>query len=143
MFDIVAKRDIQIYDFDLHLVSALDTEHIKVFIRKGTHEGYTDTAAAWSLIGSTNVQPQHRRTSIPVGTFDPFVIEKSTRMAIYVTATNPAMRYSGGNAVGDVFASNDDLYLLEGTGKAYPFQEDGDYAPRVFNGSVRYTVLED
>ena len=140
MFDIVSKHsDVSVYDFDLHLVSS-NVEHVKIFIKDGSHKGYENDPTSWRMIGAANILPQHRRSAIPPSTFDPFIIEKGESMGVYLTVVNSVMRYSGGvNGINDVFVENDDIAILEGTGKTYPFGES--YAPRVFNGAVRYTVL--
>ena len=103
--------------------------------------GFEKDADAWQLLGSASVRPQHRRTPLPINAFEPIVIGKGDTEGLYVTLTSNHMRYSGGNKVGNVYLANDDIMVLEGTGITFPFGET--YSPRVFNGAVRYTVLDE
>lgn len=145
MFDVVAKRDVSIYSLDLHIVSPSSDEkevfQIFSLVDGGSHVGHEKDADAWQLLGSANVRPQHRRTPLPLNCFEPIVIEKGDTKGLYVTLTSNHMRYSGGNKVGNVYLANDDIMVLEGTGITFPFGEI--YRPRVFNGAIRYTVLDD
>ena len=86
---------------------------------------------------------------IPEQTFKPLTIKQGETWALYVLLSVPNLRYTTGTKIGQVFASTPELDLLEGAGAAdYPafgsgLSEFGDieytfYAPRIFNGNLRY-----
>ena len=86
---------------------------------------------------------------IPEWAFKPLTIKKGETWALYVLSSVPDFRYTMGTTIGQVFASTPELDLLEGAGAAdYPafgsgLPEFGNveytfYAPRIFNGNLRY-----
>jgi hypothetical protein len=97
------------------------------------------------------ISVEHKMTSaiIPESSFKPLTIKEGETWALYVLSSIPDLRYTMGTSIGQVFASNSELDLLEGAGAAdYPAFGSGlpayggveytFYAPRVFNGNLRY-----
>ncbi|KAL7471580.1 hypothetical protein ACHAXS_011876 [Conticribra weissflogii] len=95
---------------------------------------------------------EKKKTSaiIPDSDFVPLGLLEGETWSIYVCTNVADLRYTLGTSIGSLFTENDDLQILEGAGAADwpPFggasagivgaKEYTFYAPRVFNGIVRY-----
>eukprot|EP00559_Dactyliosolen_fragilissimus_P004589 CAMPEP_0184859064 /NCGR_PEP_ID=MMETSP0580-20130426/4093_1 /TAXON_ID=1118495 /ORGANISM="Dactyliosolen fragilissimus" /LENGTH=1298 /DNA_ID=CAMNT_0027355503 /DNA_START=285 /DNA_END=4181 /DNA_ORIENTATION=- len=150
MFDIVSGREpIIIFSLDIHLRSNGENKgqsKVKVFTKTGTHIGYENGSKLenWRLICSTVVTPEgfYKRTHIPEESFEPVTVSAKSIQSFYVTVDTPDLRYTRGTRTSDPFASNSDITILQGTGISKFFENS--WAPRVFNGFVRYsTILSD
>ena len=140
MFDITALNNITINCFDVNLGAG--TSNVAIYYKVGTHVGFTNNAAAWTLIGTApNVTSAGNNvpTSVPLNIN--VSVTTGCTVAFYVTRTTaggPLVNYTNGTAVGFVFGANADLQVKDGTGKDYPFG--ANFTPRRFNGHVYYTV---
>ena len=92
------------------------------------------------IVGSATAVPNN-----PAGTATPIPIAVNVAIAagqtaaFYITfSTGTGMNYTDGTAVGNVYSSDANISVKEGTGKAYPFGSD--YHPRIFNGIVNYSA---
>jgi len=142
MFDIVARKTIDITSLDIHTVST-NTVNVEVWTRSGSHVGHEAAGSSgWSKVVDTAVlgQGMGNRTPLPLDSFShPIRVQAGATQAMYVTLTTPDIRYSE-NEPGAVFAGNGDLDLLVGIGIKYPW---GDvFSPRAFNGVVQYQIVE-
>jgi MYXO-CTERM domain-containing protein len=135
MFEIVARDDITIDGFDVHI--ATGTQTIEVYYRAGSYSGFEGSSAGWTLAGSATVSGagQGVATSVPIDVN--LDISSGSRYAFYVTNTSGTMYYTDGGTEGSVYAQNADLFFYEGIGKAYPFGST--FRPRVWNGVIRYS----
>jgi hypothetical protein len=143
MFDVVAINQVTICWFDVNVDPG--TWDFEVYTHPGTWVGTETNAMAWTLVGSTtNVTSNATSTAAPgVPTLLPIpigvTIPAGTTQAFYVTVTNGAsMNYSGGGVVGNVFASDANIQILEGAGNPYPFVIP--FLTRNWNGTVHYVV---
>lgn len=139
MFDITAITNITINCFDVNM--DVGTSNVEIYYKMGTHVGFTNTPAAWTLLGTASVTGLG--TNIP--TYVPInvnvAVTAGCTVAFYITRTTaggPIVRYTNGTAVGFVFGSNANLQVKDGTGKDYPFG--ANFTPRRFNGTVYYTT---
>ncbi|MBK8465224.1 MAG: proprotein convertase P-domain-containing protein [Chloracidobacterium sp.] len=139
MFDITAINTISISSFEENL---LHSGNIEIYYKPGTHVGFEQTPGAWTLIGTafgvvTNGPGVATAIPLPVNV----VIPAGQTYAFYITYNDPLdqsrLIYTNGSAIGSVFASDANIQVREGTGKAYPFLNS--FAPRQFNGVVNYT----
>jgi hypothetical protein len=137
MFDIAATNAVTITSFDMNCDLAGDWE---IYYRTGTHVGNTTNAGAWTLVGSATGVPNN-----PVNTPTPIPIPVNVNIpagqtySFYVTySSGTGMNYTNGTAVGNVYSSDANISIMEGTGKAYPFG--ADYTPRIPNMNVYYTT---
>lgn len=141
MFDIVVgSNPLTITSFDLNLDRSGRIANLELYTRPGTHVGFQQTSAGWTLFDSINVVSNGDGNATPAD-FADFVAPANATTAIYLTALRSStsdFNYIDGTAVGNVAASNADLSILEGTGKAYAFSSN--FTPRVFSGTVNYTV---
>ncbi|HRD37176.1 MAG TPA: hypothetical protein PLC65_00980, partial [Bacteroidia bacterium] len=140
MFDIYANNCVTIDCFEMNFSAG--TSNVEIYTKTGTHVGFTNTAAAWTLIGTAlNVASAgvNVPTSIPINVNQ--IIATGAIRAFYITRTTlsgPTVAYTNGTAVGNTLASDANIILREGTGKEYPFSTN--FTPRQFNGRVFYTL---
>ncbi|MDO8999684.1 MAG: T9SS type A sorting domain-containing protein [Bacteroidota bacterium] len=140
MFDIQAINAITVLCFEMNL--NVGTTNMEIYTKTGTHVGFQNNAAAWTLVGNAaNVTSAgvNLPTNIPI----PLAVGIGAGLvqAFYITRTTafgPTGAYTNGTGVGNTLAFNADLILKEGTGKDYPFG--ASFAPRSFNGRVFYDM---
>ncbi len=136
MFDIEAINDVVIESFDANFANTLSLI-VAIYYKTGSHVGFEDDAAAWTLIGTTNVVTLVGGGIVPVPIDVNVSIPASQSASFYITSTvNTSMNYTNGTSVGSVFASDSNIKFKEGIGKGYPFG--GNFIPRVFNGNINY-----
>ncbi|MBC7862118.1 MAG: gliding motility-associated C-terminal domain-containing protein [Bacteroidia bacterium] len=140
MFDITAINCVTIRCFEANF--ATGTTPVEIWYRAGTHVGFTNSSAGWTLVGTAPAVAgagANLVTAIPIPVN--IVITAGATAAFYITratAAGPVMQYTNGTAVGFVFGSDANIQVKDGTGKDYPFG--GSFTPRRFNGSVFYDV---
>ncbi|MBK8465801.1 MAG: hypothetical protein IPL32_08220 [Chloracidobacterium sp.] len=138
MFDITSINSVVIKSFDEHLNN---NGNVAIWYKSGTHVGFETNSGAWTLAGIYDdvvANGPGLSTSIPIPLN--VTIPAGQTYAFYITYTEAAgsMSYTPGTSVGTVFASDANIRIKEGTGKAYPFGTS--FTPRAFNGKVHYTV---
>jgi hypothetical protein len=140
-FDIVAKNEVNILGFKIHSsVPNPDLINVEIYTKQGTHVGYDTNSNAWDLVDSfagITSMGGDQPTELPLLSQKIPVDEGETR-AFYITLVNVTnMRYTNGlQSVGDVYKEDDNLQILEGYGKSYPFGST--FQPRVWNGFIIY-----
>lgn len=137
MFDISAINCVTITQFECHMDHG--TYDMEIYYKAGTHQGFTQNQGAWTLLGiATNVvgNANGQPTLIPINLS--VVIQQGQVGAFYITSVdNPSISYTDGlGGVGDVYLSDGNLEILDGTGKSYPFNLD--FQPRTPNIIVHY-----
>ena len=91
---------------------------------------------------------------IPRSAFKPLSMKAGETWSIYICTSVADFRYTLGTSIGKTFASNSELRIMEGAGAAdWPPFGGGDpaaggveytfYAPRVFNGRLRYDYVDE
>ena len=141
-FDVIAAKDLVIFDLSIHTSSTKQVT-IEVWTKRGTFRDSQKNAKAWKRVARTTTRGQgaQQLTPLPMDAMIPVKVEADEKVAFYVTLTTAEMRYTKGRKVGQIFASNDDLSILEGAGKSYPFKTS--YVPRVWNGAIKYVLQPD
>jgi hypothetical protein len=141
MFDISATNQVTITSFDAH---PMGNTTIAIYYKAGTWNGFANSPASWTLIGSAAVTAQPTGTPTPVPVPVNITIPAGQTYAFYVTSTNTAvsLNYTDGSAVGNIFASDANISFKEGAGLEYPFTNGtgSTFTPRVWNGVIHYTV---
>jgi len=142
-FDVNALQDVEICAMDVNMYTG--TNQYQIYTKAGTHVGFEMNAAAWTLIGgpvaiTSNGTDMATPVPIPIN----LTIMAGNTGAIYFTCNRTLTpgggnRYTNGTAVGNLLASNADIEILEGTGKAWSFGSN--YKPRQFNGTLYYDVI--
>ncbi len=136
MFDVVnLVGDLTITGFDLNLEPGISD--IFIYAKSGTWVGFENDSSAWNLIDSKAVTSSGNDIATFFDVTD-FLLGGTSTTALYITAISMTMNYTDGTGVGNVFADNGDLQILEGAGKAYPFSTT--FTPRVWNGSIYYNA---
>lgn len=137
MFDIEAINGVTITCFDAALYSGT-TSTYEIYYKTGTHQGFQNNAAAWTLIGTaTGVTSNGLNvpTNIPIPVN--VTIPAGQTYAFYVTNTSGGgVNYTNGVNYANIVASNADIITYEGTGKSYPFGTN--FVTRLFNGHIHY-----
>lgn len=148
-----------------------NSAHLLIYAREGSWFGHQNNAESWPLllVNTTIHRPEgfHNRSEngpyipidskrnsaiIPKSAFTPLRMKVGDTWSFYVCSSIADFRYTLGSSIGKTFASNSHLRVMEGSGAAdYPpfmggTPESGGveytfYAPRVFNGNLRYVQL--
>lgn len=147
------------------------TAHVLVYAREGSWFGHQNNAASWThlLVNTTLSRPHdfHNRSKdgayipisvkknsaiVPRKAFTPLEMTIGDTWSLYVCTSIPDFRYTLGTSIGKTFAANPELRVMEGAGAAdYPPFHGGKpetggveytfYAPRVWNGNLRYDYV--
>ncbi len=139
-FDVSPSVDLTIDSFDVHL-STNQPATIAIYWRPGTSDGFENSAAGWTLLGTANVtaQGEGNPTPVPIGglalnagqTYGIYVDLQS-----YVSGESPVMLYTNGSN----HYSNSELSLTTFYGKGDPAFEGPTFIPRSWNGTIYYTA---
>lgn len=139
MFDIVATNAITILSFD---VSPMGNTTIEIYYKVNSWNGFANTPAAWTFIGSAPVV--FTGGFVPVDVPVNITIPAGQTYSFYVTSNTSAvsLNYSNGTAVGNVYSSDANITFLEGGGLEYPFTQGTGavYEPRIWNGNIHYCL---
>ena len=144
------------------------TAHVLVYARQGSWYGHQNSAESWThlLVNTTLSRPAvfHNRSTdgpyikidlkrrsavVPRPSFTPLEMKIGEVWSLYVCTSVADFRYSLGTKLGEEFASNSELRVMQGAGAAdwppflsgTPAAKGVDYtfyAPRLFNGNLRY-----
>jgi hypothetical protein len=140
MFDIVAKKNVIITGFDIHVNNTGINYTALVYTKMGSHNGSETNSAAWNLIQNVSnfeVRGIGNLTPLPL-LGSPLRISANSTWAFYITLTTTGMRYTNGNVTGALYKEDDNLQIFQGTGNKYPFSTKS--SPRIWNGAIKYTV---
>ena len=147
MFDIKADANhlkISTIGFNTYTNKPLD---VMLFMKDGRYRDAEYDLNEWMHIAIMTVTGQGigNVTYIPEGSFEPIMIEKWQRAAFYLFSPNgPLLVTSRGSAERTpVDIDNDDLKLFEGIGKRQPIDTGKIFSPRIFNGVIGYTTVND
>lgn len=139
MFDIVATNSVIIESFDVY---PMGNTTVEVYYKTGTWNGFANSPASWTLIGSAPVVAGPGLVALPLPIN--IMIPAGQTYAFYVTSsmTSVSLNYSNGTSIGNVFSSDANISFLEGGGMEYPFTAGTGavYQPRVWNGSIHYAL---
>lgn len=139
MFNVVATNTITLICFDVNMIG-LNTGTFEVYYKSGTYVGSQGNAAAWSMIGSSSVTSTGTNNPTPLNIPLNLVIPAGQTYGFYITnndnGSSAGVRYTNGTSAS--LASNANVSIEGGVGKAYPFA--ADYNNRRFNGTLHYAV---
>lgn len=140
MFDIWPRDHLVLFGMGIH-TSAEERTTVEVWTKSGSFQGYETNATAWTRLLSTEIDGLGRGKPTFIN-LNPFRIAAMQTRAFYVTVTGGSgLRYTNGNGVGTVYASNADVDIIEGAGKRYPFGST--FRDRQWNGVLQYYVASD
>jgi hypothetical protein len=126
MFDITATNTIRIRYFEGNIANVPNvTTSYSIYYKQGTHVGFENNAAVWTLIADSIAFNPNTPNTLSVIPYNlNLVIPAGATYAFYLTNTSAVgnnNRYSNGTATGDISATNADLTVFQGTGGGYPF----------------------
>lgn len=136
MFDVVALQSVNIVQLGMDFDTGAGNT-IRIYKKVGTHVGFTNNAAAWTLVGEVTgwASTSNQNVLIPIQ-INHYLCPGQV-VAFYVTNTVTAnCNYSNGTGVGNTAAQDANIRILQGTGKDYPFGTN--FTPRVPNVRVNY-----
>ncbi len=137
MFNITATNTITVTGFYANLYGGTTAKY-EIYYKAGTYVGSETNAAAWTLGGSVNslyVAANNVPTDIPIPLS--VVIPAGQTYGFYVTNTaSGGLNYISSAVTNVTLATDANLTMTGGVGKAYPFSST--YSYRLFNGTVRY-----
>jgi hypothetical protein len=144
---VVGANPIQVTGFDMN-TSTLGTLGFRAFTTPNTHSGNEANPAAWTMVANGTATGMGIDIPSPVSLNNTFVLNANTSYGIALTlsdtgATSGALRYSGTGtnpAPGLPQYSNADLTLNLGTSTNVLFSGSA-FNPRIFNGTINYTVV--
>ena len=136
MFNVSATNSVTIRCFDANLYPG--TSNYYIYYRAGSHVGFENTAAAWTLIGgpaSATSAGNNLPSAIPINIS--VVIPAGQTYSFYLTNdAGGGIKYTDGTAVGNFLAGDANITVYEGVGKSYPFGIT--FTVRKFNGHIYY-----
>lgn len=139
MFNIVATNTVTLICFDVNLIGFI-TGTFEIYYKVGTYVGSQGNAAAWTMVGSNSVTALGINNPTPIDIPLNIVIPAGQTYGFYITNndnTLPAgVRYTNGAST--TLASDANVSIVGGIGKAYPFGND--VASRRFNGTLHYAL---
>ncbi|MEO7081043.1 MAG: hypothetical protein ABIY71_05915, partial [Flavobacteriales bacterium] len=137
MFDLTALSDITINCFEVNM--AVGIYDAVILHKAGTHVGFEQAPTAWTTIGTApgiTSNGLNMPTPIPMDVNIPMAA--GTTHAFYISTTGgSSTKYTDGDLLGAVFASDVNLQVKQGTGLNYPFAFN--LSPRKLNGTVHYS----
>lgn len=138
MFNIVSGANpVTITGFSANLYGGT-TARYEIYYKAGTYVGSETTAANWTMAGAVNslyVAANNVPTYIPIAMS--ITIPANSTYGFYVTNTaSGGLNYTSSAVTNVTLATNSDLSVVGGVGKAYPFGST--YSYRLFNGTVHY-----
>ena len=137
MFSMKAAKDLEVDSLDINPNSSGSCGY-EIYTSTSALSMSTATdSSKWTLRQSGTVTVTGG-TAKNIALTTPVEMTANQTLAWYVTFTSCGVRYTNGSSFGAVYASNSDLTIYEGYGKAYAFSST--FSPRVWNGTVYYTT---
>ncbi len=138
LFDIVGLSTINVTGFGMNMETG--TSDFEIWYRPGSYVGFDNNATGWTSAGTAIGVPTAGAgvsTQIPIAM--DVVVPAGQTYAFFVSVTSGTNNiYTNGVSVGNVWAANADLEILEGSGKAVGGFGATTFTVRNFNGTVYY-----
>ncbi|MCC5916441.1 MAG: T9SS type A sorting domain-containing protein [Cryomorphaceae bacterium] len=136
MVDFVIHNTLNVYGFDMLPSSTSAAAGFEIYYKVGSYQGSEATAADWTLLEtftnqSVTIDVLHRLTLTT-----PLTLTGGLTYSFYLTRTDASVRYTSTSSEYSVYVSNNDMDILEGVGKSYPFGST--FRPRMWNGRIIY-----
>ena len=142
MFDVVNQSSLSLIvdSVDVHLLTGTWDMQVYYLSAGGGYSGHETTSADWTLAGTaTGVVSLGGGVGTPIPINIAAPMAPGATLGFYVTCTNGAgIRYTNGSSVGAVFAQDNNIQILEGSGLGSLFGNTT--VPRVVNASLHYSA---
>lgn len=139
MFDITAKEDFTITNFEMYFTTATTT-NIEIYRKAGTYQGSEQNSFAWTPIGVWNglvTNGPGVPTPFPIALFEQFTAGE-TRSYYITTTDNARILCRTGVTSGTVAESDFVMDVIPGTKNIYPY---GAFLPnRMWIGNIDYST---
>jgi hypothetical protein len=150
MFDVVTLGNaLKVTGLDLNLSAG--TWNIEVWEKSGTWVGFETNSSAWTKVSDPIAVTSKGVDQPTFFDVNDFILDGFATTALYITDTSNnavigynVFHYGVGTQVGNAYAANADLQILEGASKTYPFApgtDVGTFTPRQWAGSIYYTAV--
>jgi hypothetical protein len=141
MFDIQAKKEVQITNFEINVQSEGKYVNAYVYTKVGGYSGFESVENAWRLLQTVRVKSEgeNKLTKLP-NLSNPIAIPAGRRQSFYITLESNDMVFTGGQSSGALFASDDNVEFFVGSGVMFPFVAGG-LPQRAFNGRIKYVEV--
>lgn len=140
-FNLTVNTSISVTRLDVNLNSAIGASGtIDVWFTPGTHVGNETNPAAWFLLGSGTVMSAGNRNPSPCILNAPFNLTPGT-YGIALSHVGLVAAYTTGTGANQVYG-NTELTLTAGSSQNVCFSTVAPFTPRVWNGSIYYTVTD-
>ncbi|MCC5916905.1 MAG: T9SS type A sorting domain-containing protein [Cryomorphaceae bacterium] len=136
MVDFVVKNTINIYAFDMLPSTTTAAAGFEIYYKVGSYQGSEDNPANWTLVQTYTNQSVTMDVLHRLNLSTPLTLSAGLTYSFYLTRTDNSVRYTSTTNEFAVYVSNNDLDILEGIGKQYPFSST--FRPRMWNGQVIY-----
>ena len=135
-FTIKALQDIFITSFTIHTADT-GTGTVKIYEKEGSYSGFESNAVDWNLImNDPDVEGQGTNEKTPLGNLDTALFIPANTFHSFHIYSSLRVRYTNGNAEGDIYTENPDLIIYEGLGADNDFGNT--FSPRIWNGIIQY-----
>lgn len=147
MFDVLAKTDVTITEFDI-LLNSTETHEITVYAKKESHTGAPiSDESLWTLLTPSPIPVKGRTANCKcnVKGFITWPMRQGERHAFYIAhefanvVEDLKLKYGNppeGATTDSTSFGNEDLDVFTGTGRAFPFDHPFIVPDRDFNGIV-------
>lgn len=137
MFDVVALNTVTVTNMAMAIDAGAAT--VEIWYKSGSHVGFETNGAAWTQAG---VATPVVSAGSAAGTFIPIDIDitipAGQSYSFFVVCTAGGNEYTNGISVGNVWAANADMEILEGVGRGPGLFGSSVFTVRNFNGTVYY-----
>lgn len=148
MFDVIALEPggLRVDGWQINLDDAATNDTpvvVRIWWRKDSHVGHTDSPDGWSLLGEAAVLSwgPNQPTPVPIGGLD---LPEGAKIGVYISTefvsgvpSPPPLRYTNVGVVPQTIA-NDDVAVIAGVGKGAPFFSGATIPGRMWNGGIVY-----
>mmetsp|Transcript_25872 Transcript_25872/g.54682 ORF Transcript_25872/g.54682 Transcript_25872/m.54682 type:complete len:878 (+) Transcript_25872:275-2908(+) len=138
LFKIEALQDIAVTRFTIH-ASTTGTGIVQIWEKEGDYVGFESNVGAWNKIMDEPFTGNGLGQQSPLVKLDmPLFITAGSFHSFYVYSSI-GVRYTNGQAEGNLFTSNTEIKFYEGKGTSGALGTGPSfYAPRIWNGIIEY-----
>lgn len=147
MFDIKALNAISISNLDCSFEISGGGPYpyeVAIYYKEGSYNGFQTQPNAWNLIGTaSNIIPQGPGIAVPLPIPVNLIVNSGQTISFYIVVIDGLdVEYSDGIQEGAIFASDENITVMEGIGTGNIFGGSF-YSPRRWNGIIHYNLLNE
>lgn len=138
----IGGQDLIIASFDINVSDDAPPAEIRLYIREGGYQGYEHSADSWTLASTAVVTAMGKDavTHLPIGGIR---LTAGKIYGIYMCSAEETLRFRYTYTEPTPLYQDDHLRLSGGTGQSIPLFGGALHSPRIWNGTVYYTIAPD